>query len=73
MAEITTASVIAGLMPVPKIASDLGKAERTVRRYIKLGMPVTMIGGTPYVDPQKARTWFEAGMPGPQPAPRGRR
>jgi hypothetical protein len=66
MAEITTASVIAGLMPVPQIASDLGKAERTVRRYIRLGMPVTMIGGTPYVDPAKARTWFEQGMPPPQ-------
>lgn len=72
MAEITTASVIAGLLPVPKLAIDLGKAERTIRRYIALGMPVTMIGGTPYGDPPKIRKWFEDGMPGPQPASRGR-
>jgi hypothetical protein len=44
-----------------------------VRRYIRLGMPVTMIGGTPYIDPAKARKWFEDGMPGPQQSLRGRR
>ncbi len=72
MAEITTASVTAGLLPVDQLAIDLRKSERTVRRYFRLGMPVTMIGGTPYGDPVKIRKWFESGMPGPQPPQHGR-
>jgi hypothetical protein len=71
MAEIT-ASVTAGLLTVPQIATDIHRSERTVRRYIAMGMPVTMIGNTPLGDPPKIRKWFEDGMPGPQPASRGR-
>jgi len=59
-------SVTAGLQTIPQFARDVEKGERTIRRWITLGMPVIRVGATPYIDPAKARAWFEAGMPAPK-------
>lgn len=65
-------SVTAGWMTIPEFARDINRTPRTVRRFIDRGMPVIRIGSTPYIDPLRARKWFEDGMPGPQTTRRRR-
>jgi hypothetical protein len=73
LASGSTQSVTtAGWLTKPQFARDIKKTERTVDRYIARGMPVIYIGATTYIDPNKARDWFEDGMPPPQPVLRSR-
>jgi hypothetical protein len=56
-------SVLAGLVNVPAFATDVRKDPRTVMRWIRNGLPTTRIGREIWIDPVKARRWFEEGMP----------
>ena len=68
-----TPRVTAGWLTLPDFAAELGKSERTARRWVDRGLPVIRVGNASYIDPAAAREWFRAGMPAPKPAPRGRR
>jgi hypothetical protein len=65
-------SVTAGWVTIPQFARDIDRSQRTVLRWVARGMPVIRVGATPYIDPAKARDWFEAGMPPPKPTLRRR-
>jgi hypothetical protein len=66
MSEVVPQSALAGLMTEDQFAADIKKGVRTVRRYVARGLPVTRIGITAYIDPARARSWFEEGCPPPQ-------
>jgi hypothetical protein len=57
----------------PQFAGDVNRCERTVQRWIGQGLPVIRVGSTVYIDPAKARAWFEDGMPPPKSPVRRRR
>jgi hypothetical protein len=55
--------VLDGLQTIPEFATDAHKHERTINRWIGIGMPVIRIGRQIMIDPSAARRWFEQGMP----------
>jgi hypothetical protein len=65
MADDSARSVTAGLQREEDFATDVDKSVRTVKRWIAQGMPVTKIGATNWIDPARARRWFDDGMPPP--------
>jgi hypothetical protein len=65
-------SVTAGWQTIPQFARAIDRDPRTVNRWINRGLSCAVIylGRTPYIDPVKARVWFESGMPSPKSPPR---
>jgi hypothetical protein len=67
------AAVLARLQPVSVFGKTINRSGRTVKRYIRQGMPVIMVGKTPMIDPPAGARWFLDGMPRPDTRARPRR
>jgi hypothetical protein len=73
MANDSVLPVTVGLQREEEFGVTVHRKPRTIKRWIGMGMPVIKIGSSNWIDPAAARAWFEQGMPGPQPTPRGMR
>ena len=56
--DLTTASVLAGLLTRSQLATQLGRSERTVIRWEHAGLPVIKLGMTRLYDPATVRAWL---------------
>lgn len=61
------------MMKMKEVAEWLRVSEKTIQRWIKLGMPVINVGSETRpdwrFDEQKVMTWIEAGKPQGETAP----
>jgi hypothetical protein len=67
--EALRAKLLEGLEPLGDFAKAAGKHKKTMRR---LGVPVTYIGRTPYVNVEAGRAWLLNGCRPVDAEPRGR-
>lgn len=64
--------LLAGKMTIEDFGAAVGRAPRSVRRWISLGLPVEGRGSLLLIDIQEARAWLAAGRRGGLDPPRQR-